>query len=66
MDLDGFGNLLGTASTSLRSEDAAAAIQYVDSAWYGGLSRKARWMDLVGDFAGDEPFVIDGMSSVYV
>lgn len=61
MDLDGFGDLPGsTLKVSLQSEDAVSAVKYIDSTWYGGLSRKARWMDLVGDFAGDEPFVIDG------
>ncbi|KAF5370269.1 hypothetical protein D9758_006936 [Tetrapyrgos nigripes] len=38
------------------------ALHYVDSKWFMDLQRKARWMDLIGDFAGDEPFVLDGES----
>jgi len=33
-----------------------------DESWYVGRSRTARWMDLIGDYAGMERFVIDGQS----
>ncbi|KAI0703425.1 hypothetical protein BC835DRAFT_1024109 [Cytidiella melzeri] len=62
MDLDGFEDVSTSEPVSLHSESTIDAIRYFDSAWYGALSRKARWMDLVGDYAGNEPFVIDGDS----
>jgi hypothetical protein len=36
------------------------ALNWIDSTWYAPASRNARWMDIVGDYAGAEPFVIDG------
>ncbi|KAG2105879.1 uncharacterized protein F5147DRAFT_761885 [Suillus discolor] len=36
------------------------ALDWVDSTWYAPESRNGRWMDLIGDYAGAEPFVIDG------
>lgn len=39
---------------------SAEAIELVDSTWYAMVSRKARWMDLIGDYAGNENFVLDG------
>ena len=41
---------------------AIEACEVVDGEWYIHASRKARRMDLLGDYAGTEPFVIDGMS----
>ncbi|THU98274.1 P-loop containing nucleoside triphosphate hydrolase protein [Dendrothele bispora CBS 962.96] len=38
------------------------ALGYLDETWTTELGRKARWMDLIGDFAGTEPFVVDGES----
>lgn len=38
------------------------ALADIDGRWYGRLN--PRWMDLVGDYAGMEPFVIDGDSLV--
>ena len=35
-------------------------VQIVDDCWYRSASRRGRWMDLIGDYAGREPFVIDG------
>ncbi|KAG1793298.1 uncharacterized protein HD556DRAFT_1479402 [Suillus plorans] len=35
-------------------------LDWVDSTWYAPQSRNARWMDLIGDYASAEPFVIDG------
>ena len=31
--------------------------------WYARTAKTARWMDLVGDYAGDELFIVDGMIS---
>ncbi|KAG1852486.1 hypothetical protein F4604DRAFT_1296933 [Suillus subluteus] len=41
-------------------------LKWIDSTWYAPASRNARWMDLVGDYAGAEPFVIDGHSLLQV
>ncbi|EKM57510.1 uncharacterized protein PHACADRAFT_192658 [Phanerochaete carnosa HHB-10118-sp] len=40
----------------------AAALAYFDEAWYLKASRRARRMDLIGDYAGNELFIIDGDS----
>lgn len=37
------------------------ALKWIDAEWHTA-SRRARWMDLLGDYAGIEPFVIDGSS----
>ncbi|GJE85123.1 P-loop containing nucleoside triphosphate hydrolase protein [Phanerochaete sordida] len=42
----------------------AAALAYFDEAWYLKASRRARRMDLIGDYAGSELFIIDGDSLV--
>lgn len=44
----------------------AQALQWVDTTWYAPTSRNARWMDLIGDYAGAEPFIIDGTSSFFL
>jgi len=36
------------------------ALQYVDQTWSIDLGKAARWMDLVGDYAGSEPYIVDG------
>lgn len=43
------------------SFSAKEALKHIDQAWYTLTSKRARWMDLLGDYAGTEPFVIDGM-----
>ena len=35
-------------------------VSILDKLWYSRVSGQARWMDLVGDFAGTERFVVDG------
>ncbi|KAG1840478.1 hypothetical protein DFJ58DRAFT_858214 [Suillus subalutaceus] len=42
------------------------ALSWTDSTWFAPASRNARWMDLIGDYAGAEPFVIDGHSLLQV
>ncbi|KAG2134032.1 uncharacterized protein EDB93DRAFT_852671 [Suillus bovinus] len=41
-------------------------LNWIDSKWYTPASRNARWMDLIGDYAGAEPFVIDGHSLLQI
>jgi ATP-dependent RNA helicase DDX60 len=43
------------------SFSAKSSLDHVDREWYANASRRARWMDLLGDYAGSEAFVIDGM-----
>ncbi|KAI9567890.1 hypothetical protein HD554DRAFT_2314563 [Boletus coccyginus] len=39
------------------------ALKWIDAEWHTA-SRRARWMDLLGDYAGTEPFIIDGHSLI--
>ena len=39
---------------------STAAVTYFDETWYLKASRRARRMDLIGDYAGSELFIIDG------
>jgi len=67
LDLDGFDASptvvddpsLGkdTAATGLEAE---SALRYIDDHWYRERNRRGRQMDLIGDYAGTEPFVLDG------
>ncbi|KAI0002287.1 hypothetical protein BJV74DRAFT_876690 [Russula compacta] len=39
------------------------ALQFIDDHWYKKIAgKKARWMDLIGDYAGNERFILDGES----
>ena len=62
MDLDGFGKTGAHFETLSKTKLTTAkdAVQYVDDVWYSEANRQARWMDLLGDYAGSELFVIDG------
>ena len=46
------------------------ALEHIDQVWYMLANKRARWMDLLGDYAGTEPFVIDGkflaLRSMYI
>ncbi|KAI0034854.1 hypothetical protein K488DRAFT_44574 [Vararia minispora EC-137] len=35
-------------------------VEFVDRTWYREVLKRARWMDLIGDYAGAERFVVDG------
>jgi hypothetical protein len=66
MDLENFENpdeisvpVVSSQHTSAFS--AKEALEHIDQAWYTLANKRARWMDLLGDYAGTEPFVIDGM-----
>ncbi|TFK94713.1 P-loop containing nucleoside triphosphate hydrolase protein [Polyporus arcularius HHB13444] len=65
MDLDDFEVAIaqlpledGPAEVS--SQSAKDAVEYIDAQWYTFVNRRGRWMDLIGDYAGSEPFVVDG------
>jgi hypothetical protein len=41
--------------------NAVEALKFIDDQWYKTIAgRKARWMDLIGDYAGNERFILDG------
>ncbi|KAF7790532.1 hypothetical protein EIP86_001488 [Pleurotus ostreatoroseus] len=61
MELDDFQGISG-GDVSLRSEAAKDAVEFLDAIWYSDTNRRGRWMDLMGDYAGTELFVIDGDS----
>lgn len=70
LDLDGFGvNPISVDDLSVGENvvtagphDSQSALLYIDNKWWGERSRRARRMDLIGDYAGTEPFVLDGNS----
>ncbi|KAG1729573.1 hypothetical protein EDB19DRAFT_1938407 [Suillus lakei] len=63
VDIEG---AFGGSSINLQSCSITEALNWIDSTWYAPASRNARWMDLIGDYAGAEPFVIDGHSLLQV
>jgi hypothetical protein len=36
------------------------AIEVLDNKWLHAAAQRGRWMDLIGDYAGIEPMVLDG------
>lgn len=62
MDLDGFEQAADrTVHVSLSGTPTGAEVlEFIDAHWYIRTSRSGRWMDLMGDYAGSEMFVIDG------
>ncbi|KAH7094191.1 P-loop containing nucleoside triphosphate hydrolase protein [Auriculariales sp. MPI-PUGE-AT-0066] len=63
MDLDDFEAGLADEPGDTRNEDQASmqdALRIFDETWFSARSRAARWMDLIGDYAGMECFAIDG------
>ena len=41
--------------------DSIGALKSIDDRWYKTVAgKKARWMDLIGDYAGNERFILDG------
>ena len=41
--------------------NAIEALKCIDDRWYKTIAgKKARWMDLIGDYAGNERFILDG------
>lgn len=42
--------------------NAVEALKCIDDQWYRTVAgKKARWMDLIGDYAGNERFILDGI-----
>lgn len=66
MDLEGFdlfdqGIDLDDADPSA-SSTLSKALSWTGAQWHA-VCRRARWMDLIGDYAGREPFIVDGIRS---
>jgi hypothetical protein len=41
--------------------NAVEALKYIDEHWYKKfVGKNTRWMDLIGDYAGNERFILDG------
>ncbi|KDQ52162.1 hypothetical protein JAAARDRAFT_73245 [Jaapia argillacea MUCL 33604] len=67
MDLDNFDHLLDRPDTPPPPVfRAREALDFLDARWYTGTNRRGRWMDLIGDYAGSELFIIDGDSLLEV
>ncbi|KAJ7605051.1 hypothetical protein DFH06DRAFT_1275646 [Mycena polygramma] len=68
MDLENFDDGDGVnRSTSVQNHgsiSASQALEEVDERWFTPATRRARWMDLLGDYAGAELFIISGESLV--
>ncbi|KIM41415.1 hypothetical protein M413DRAFT_27773 [Hebeloma cylindrosporum] len=62
MDLEEFDDPVGGPGSINLSGDQpyAQGLELLDALWFIKATRSARWMDLLGDYAGTEPFVIDG------
>ncbi len=44
---------------------AIGALKCLDDRWYKTIAgKKARWMDLIGDYAGNERFILDGNKDI--
>jgi hypothetical protein len=56
-DIDGLEHSLSTETHSFTSEQA---LDEIDQQWFTLATRRARWMDLLGDYAGAELFLISG------
>lgn len=69
MDLDGFDDDIEHFSSHPESSSAKPsaldAVRLIDAQWYTLVNRRGRWMDLIGDYAGSEPFIVDGMSTCF-
>lgn len=59
MDLDDFDKIENQQSRKLKVSNPETALQIIDG-WYAEINRRGRHMDLIGDYAGSEPFVLDG------
>jgi hypothetical protein len=62
--MDKFDSVDGDSSSNTELVTAEDALQYIDAEWYSIVSKRARWMDLLGDYAGSETFIVDGAFSV--
>jgi len=66
MDLEEFDHPVDHPGSVNFSGDQAyiKGLKLLDDRWFVKATRSARWMDLLGDYAGTEPFVIDGWPSL--
>ena len=65
MDLEEF-EIIGRSNSPVpKSFSPSSALTYLDKEWFTPRSKHARRMDLLGDYAGSELFVIDGMDRSY-
>ena len=62
-EFEGADQTLTLPSSVLKS--SLDALDYLDRLWFINATRSARWMDLLGDYAGDEPFIIDGRLNLH-
>lgn len=62
-EFEGSNKTLTLPSSAFKS--ARDALDYLDQMWFINASRSARWMDLLGDYAGGEPFIIDGRLNLH-
>ena len=63
MDFDHFDDGpqdLAQVATVIAESNAKKALNVFDHVWYIRRSRASRRMDLLGDYAGNEFFLIDG------
>ena len=62
MDLEGFNDTDESLKLDLpsKADTIDDALRVIDALWYRPASRRARFMDLLGDYAGSERFVIEG------
>jgi ATP-dependent RNA helicase DDX60 len=69
MDLDDFESQLasphGTFKKGPKKGSSKHALRFIEQEWWVRASRSARWMDLIGDYAGTEPFVLEGAYDAY-
>ena len=63
MDLEDFNSIDDFAAppTAATHFSAKQALEHLDATWYTRVNRRGRRMDLIGDYAGSELFVLDGM-----
>jgi len=53
--------------THEKKMNAFQALKYIDKHWYKEIGgKKARWMDLIGDYAGNERFILDGNEYLFL
>ncbi|CCM02168.1 uncharacterized protein FIBRA_04246 [Fibroporia radiculosa] len=61
MDLDDFDYVPEDVTADIPEPSSIKpALRYIDKKWYLPANRRARWMDLIGDYAGTELFILDG------
>jgi hypothetical protein len=65
LDLDDFGSDAALESSLSKLDDSPSsspktALKFIDHAWYTERNKRGRRMDLIGDYAGSERFILDG------